>query len=480
MRATWILIFPTLSAAAVFRVGPDRDHHQINEVASTLQPGDTVLVDGNATYAAALFTRPGTPEKPIVVRGLRVDGKRPVVSGGANTVHFRAAHHHVFEGFEVTGGTSRCLFHESDDLVLRDLLVRDCPAQGILGADIGSGDLLLEFSEVTRCGSGDRQHQIYVTTDQVNYPGSKVRIQHCFIHDAKGGNNIKSRAERNEIRHNWIEGAYYHELELIGPDPGGVDDGWNPKLKREDSEVVGNVFRKVATDAGNNPDFAVFRIGGDATGESHGRYRFLHNTVLAGTGAVFRCFDSLESVEMHNNVFHRPGGGLNLMRTAEANWTQGQAVIAGTNNWITTGAANVPAAWSGTLQGDDPGFRDFPALDFRPDSAGALRDAADPEPTGPEEALFPEPLAVPEFSPPLHTVHRTPLPRPHVGTPDVGAYEAESPAALNHESRIPRVGASLLPGPSRGGRLGGAVIFVPGGEYIRVRTDGRTLSGNLR
>ena len=36
-----------------------------------------------------------------------------------------------------------------------------------------------------------------------------------------GGNAVKSRAQRNEIYYNWIEGAVYHELELIGPDPAG-------------------------------------------------------------------------------------------------------------------------------------------------------------------------------------------------------------------------------------------------------------------
>jgi hypothetical protein len=31
------------------------------------------------------------------------------------------ADHYVFEGFEVTAGASRCIFHQSDDLTLRDL-----------------------------------------------------------------------------------------------------------------------------------------------------------------------------------------------------------------------------------------------------------------------------------------------------------------------------------------------------------------------
>ena len=35
---------------------------------------------------------------------MRVDGKRPVIAGGTNTIEVRA-NHYVFEGFEITGGT---------------------------------------------------------------------------------------------------------------------------------------------------------------------------------------------------------------------------------------------------------------------------------------------------------------------------------------------------------------------------------------
>lgn len=435
-------------SAAVYEVGPDRGHKQLAAVAALLNPGDTVKVDGGSTYAAVTFTRSGTREKPIVIQGLRAqDGARAILSGGANTLHLRADWH-VVEGLEVTGGSSRCVFHEGADNTLRNAVVRDCPKQGILGADQGSGNFTLERSEVFRCGGGDRDHQIYMTTDQVAHPGSVFRLQHCFIHDANGGNNVKSRSERNEIRYNWIEGAYYHELELIGPDPGGVADGWTPRLKREDSDVVGNVFRKRRTAAMNDSNFAVFRVGGDATGESHGRYRFVNNTVIAGTGAVFRCFDSLESVELHNNVFHRPGGGLNLSRVSDASWTGGQPTFAGSNNWITTGASNVPAGLSGTVTGTDPGFLDFARGDFRPAAASPLRDAANASPQGPAGLPFPDPHFPPAFGPPsTGAIGVAPPVRPQAGALDIGAYEEGSGAHAQRPRENPRTARSrALPG----------------------------------
>src|SRR5574341_445963 len=283
--------------APTYRVGPGRAHTTLQDLVSVLNPGDVVEVDGNATYPGGVtFVRPGTADHPIVIRGIRVDGKRPILSGGTNTVHFRTdvigsgADHYVFEGFEVTGGTSRCIFHQSDDLKLRDLVVRNCRSQGLLGADFGSGSLTLEHSEFYGSGAGSNRHQIYMAIDEDNYPDGVFRMQFNWVHDGKGGNNVKSRAARNEIYYNRIEGAYYHELELIGVDPACCAEG----LVREDSDVVGNLIVKKPPPYGPNPSFFAVRVGGDGTGQTWGRYRFVNNTFVMGAIAVFRIFDGLE------------------------------------------------------------------------------------------------------------------------------------------------------------------------------------------
>src|SRR5262245_918434 len=287
--------------ATVYQVGPGKPFATLQAVAPLLSPGDLVLVDGDATYPGGIvLDRAGSAAAKIVVRGVRANGKRPVLSGGVNTIEFRA-NHYVFESFEVTAGSFRGIFHHADDIEIRDVLVRDCPAHGILGADQDSGSLLLEYSEVRGCGNGTSQHQIYMATDDTAYPAAVFRMQHCWVHDAKGGNNVKSRAGRNEIYANWIEGAQFHELELIGA------DGQPPALVREDSDVVGNVLRKVSTQG-----TFVARIGGAGTGTSSGRYRFVGNTVLLApntTAAVFRLFETVESFEAHDNVVFKVGGG---------------------------------------------------------------------------------------------------------------------------------------------------------------------------
>ncbi len=410
--------------AAVYSVGPGKIYPNLQAVAGLLLPGDIVEVEGAAVYPGdVVFTRPGTPEQKITIRGIRRNGKRPVISGGTNTVHFMTdwpysgpgGDHYVMEGFEITGGLSRGIFHQADDLTLRDIVVHDCPAQGILGADQGSGSLLMEYVEVYNCGQGTQRHQIYMATDEVHYPGSVFRMQHCYVHDGIGGNNVKTRAERNEIYYNWIEGAYYHELEAIGPDEG---DGGNPNLAREDSDIVGNVFVKTR-------DFAVVRVGGDGTGETYGRYRFVNNTFICSSSAVFRLFDGIESIRMSNNVFFRPGGIVNILRKVDAKWTSAGELIAGSHNWVQAGSLNVPAQWTGTIVGANPGFMNAAALDLRPASNSPLLDAGTASPPDLPAYPFPAPLFPPGMHPPLRCLEITGSAesRPVDGAVDIGAFE---------------------------------------------------------
>ncbi len=439
LKAYHTLILQTILAIAVssstYQVGPQKPYTRIQDVTSKLKAGDTLLVDGNAQYTGDVkFTVAGTNAKPIIVKGIRIEGKRPVISGGTNTVHFNGCDHLLFEGFEVTGGKSRGIFYQADSVVIRDVVVHDCPQQGILGADIGSGTLTLEYSEVYKCGSGSSQHQIYMTTDQVNFPGSIFRMQYCYIHDANGGNNVKSRSERNEIYYNWIEGAYYHELELIGPDPGGVDDGWTIGLKREDSDVVGNVLFKRRTAANNDSNFSVTRCGGDGTGWTHGRYRFVNNTIIAGSGAVFRLFDTLQSIEMHNNIFYRSTGGVNMIRAAEGEmaWSSGKAVYAGSNNWVVNGTTNIPKEWTGTITGANPGFVNFKDNNLKLEGTSLCVNAGSDDCVSPSGFPFTNPLKKPLGIPPfgvraLPEVNST---RAVNGVTDIGAYEYSSGAVV--------------------------------------------------
>jgi len=405
-------------ALTTYEVGAGKPYANLQAVASKLKPGDTVKVYGGATYAGGIrLTKAGTAANKITILGVPVNGARPVLSGGTNTIEF-AGDHYVFQGFEVTAGSSRCVFHHADDITIHDSVIHDCPTHGILGADADSGSLTLEYSEIYRCGSSDTHHQIYMATDETAHPGSVFRMQYCYVHDGNGGNNVKSRAERNEIYYNWIEGAYYYEVELIGP------DGQDESLAREDSDVVGNVLFQGYT---TRSHYAV-RIGGDSTGQTWGRYRFLDNTVVMGnasTSAVFRPFDGIESVELHNNALYRQGGGaVTVLNDSDATWANGR-VVSGSNNWVPTGSSSVPSTWTNTRQGSNPGFNNPTSRDLGLTASSPLRDAGNGAPVSPSGHPFPNPEVSARFEPPRHVLQAvgTATPRAVVGTIDIGAYE---------------------------------------------------------
>jgi hypothetical protein len=382
-----------------------------------LKPGDVVEVAGGASYGAVTLKTDGSADQKITFRGIRVGGKRPVLNGGTNTLQIDSSHV-VIEGFDITGGSSRCVFHHANDVTIRDTVIHDCPAHGLLGADNGSGSLLMEYDEVYHCGLGDQKHQIYMATDEDMYPGSVFRLQFSYLHDGNGGHGVKSRAERNEIYYNWIEGSYYHELELIGPDPsGGVD----PDKAREDSDVVGNVIRKAGAHSGAH----TMRLGGDGTGDTNGRYRFVNNTIVlaANSGSVFRIFDRVDTLEAHNNVIYRVGGGsTEVVRTAEA--ATPLPMVAGTNNWMPTGTA-VPAGFTGSINGADPVLAAIAAKDLRPMATSPLVDKGALTIAGIAARPFPRPLPAPLFEPPAGVLLAvgTAAARVHGATIDIGAYE---------------------------------------------------------
>ena len=91
--------------ATTYAVGSGRPYASLQALLTsvTLQPGDVVEVDGGATYPGGVILRQsGTAAQPITVRGLRVNGQRPVLAGGTNTIEFRQSNHVVLEGFEIT------------------------------------------------------------------------------------------------------------------------------------------------------------------------------------------------------------------------------------------------------------------------------------------------------------------------------------------------------------------------------------------
>jgi hypothetical protein len=261
-------------------------------------------------------------------------------------------------------------------------------------------------------------------------------MEHCFVHDGRGGNNVKSRAERNEIYANWIEGARYHELELVGP------DGADRKHAREDSDVVGNVIRKTG------PGWAI-RVGGDGSGETLGRYRFVNDTIVLGPAAsgAFRLFDGLESIEMDNDVIAREGGGpVRVLVEQEVRWAAGRRLVTGLTNWVPDGSTGVPPEWAGTLRGIDPGLAS--PEDPRPLAGSPLIGAGTASPTCPPRFALPPPRLSPADLPPRRALERVGTAAQRLrGATDIGAFPFDGPAA---PAPLPRARGQRRPGATLG------------------------------
>jgi hypothetical protein len=428
-----------ISSAATYTVGPGGQYAELSAVPD-LAPGDVVQVAWRSTpYAAVVFHGHGDVGNPAIIQGLRSsNGQRPVIAGSGqactegmplpDAVRLELTDNVTFQGFEVKLGPCRCIFDHAANVTIKDSVVHDCP-NGILEADEDSGSLTMDRVEVHHCGISHGQNAaadncVYIATDEAQHPGSVFRMQYSYVHDTGGGVAVKTRAERNELYYNWIEGNQLKELELIGP----VQNNQLVGDPREDGDVVGNVIRQVS---GGDPDNFVVRVGDDGNGQSKGRYRFVNNTFTVSSGwapsagvALFWSVNTVDSMEMHNNAFYREGGGtINLLRIDNDAGTT-PPVVTGTHNWVPTGST-APGGWTGTLSGSAPGFGSYPS-DLHPLGTSALIDAGQANPPTNPSHPFPSPLGTPASEPPLRSIAFSPTAARVTGGPaiDIGAFEA--------------------------------------------------------
>jgi hypothetical protein len=71
-----------------------------------------------------------------------------------------------------------------------------------------------------------------------------------------------------------------------------------------------------------------------------------------GTKSAIVAYDWVETLELHNNVFYRPGGrAVQVVRDPEAIWASGAARTSGAKDWAPTGSTGIPAGVTGTVTG---------------------------------------------------------------------------------------------------------------------------------
>jgi hypothetical protein len=473
------VLWAATAEAGTLSVGPGQTYAGITDAMRDAHPGDVIEVQGGNTYRGMIWLRDdygGTKDKPVTIRGIKVDGKRPVLSGVGsgqyeNIILLLNSNHVVMESFEVIGDggdSNYCIVHKADDVTLRDFVIHNCRHQGgLVGNDEGSGSLTLEYSELYHNGRGTNSHQIYMATDEVMYPGSVFRIQFCYVHHGLGGNNVRSRAERNEIYYNWIEGAFYHELDLIGP----IDGDSLPI--REDSDIVGNVLIK------KNSEWRIARLGGDGDGNTGGRYRFSNNTMVMtdSSSTVISLQNTVQTLEMYNNVIYGSKAGF---KAYDVNELIGPATVhLGANNWVLTGTTNIPKEWIGNVSLTDANFVDPANYDLRPQMSSPLIDKGTSSTVSTGLLGFPRALLMPMYHPPQHVLLAIGMgdSRNNQGAPDMGAFEVNASAPSGPPQEPPPEIDSDDTGPGFGCHAAGSqsslLLWFAVGAAVLTRSRGQ-------
>jgi hypothetical protein len=309
---------PLDDAPANKRVGgTSATHATLAAAVASLEPGDVLDVVGG-THAAQVFRNAGRADAPIVVRGVvDAQGRRPLIQGVANntTVLFDGSHHVVLDNVEISNGpgvavaaVDSCVRNVAHRVTLRRVWVRDCVNHGVLGADAG-GSLTLDRVEVTgsgcspqrgqTCRNGNEKHPVYVATHPRLFPGARFVMTDSVVRANRTGEAVKTRAQRVELRYNWIDssGLGWRALGLFGYD--GEDASLAEPIHHD---IVGNVL--IARDQASS----VARFGGDGTGDTFGCTRMVHNTVLVDGGLaaarpLIQLSFGLQGFVAFNNLF---------------------------------------------------------------------------------------------------------------------------------------------------------------------------------
>jgi hypothetical protein len=390
----------------------------------------------------------GTPEAPVVVRGLPgPGGERPVISGDGAVTRQELDYWNENRSVIKIGGSSspsedivpayvtveglevrsaRPAFHFTDDhgsagqysenaasihieegrhITIRDCVITDS-GNGLFSGH-GSEDVVIEGNHIHGNGIEGSYYEHNSYTESLG-----IRFQYNLygpLRDGCGGNNLKDRSAGTVIRYNWLE-AGNRQLDLVESD---YDDFVNDPSYRT-TLVYGNVI--VEPDGAGNSQIAHY--GGDGGDESmyrKGVLHFYHNTVVStrsGNTTLLRLSSNDESADVRNNLVFTTASGDHLAISNSDGHIELRC------NWLPQSWTDSHEALGGSVTdvagnrvGTDPGLGDAGAQEFGLTAASDCRDAAG--------ALAADVPSVDRE----YRKHQGHAVRPDDSAPDIGAYE---------------------------------------------------------
>ncbi|MDA0372533.1 MAG: right-handed parallel beta-helix repeat-containing protein [Planctomycetota bacterium] len=360
------------SEGHALRVGPGRPYLVPSEAALAARDGDEIRIDpgvyrGDVAVFHAHDLRIVAAGGPVVLdaEGRAAQGKAIwVLNGDRTTIEGL-----TFTGCRVNDGNGAGIRHQGGALVLRACrFVRN--QMGFLCGDLATTDLLFEGCEFGWSESDTAlAHGLYVNRVR------SLELRHCYVHHARRGHLVKSRARTTRILGCWVgdeeDGASSYCIDL--PDGG-------------EAYLLGNVLQK-----GPNSQNQILVSFGEENAGIHplDEVWLAHNTMVIDrtSGAFVRA--AAGTAHLRNNL--RSGPGRELIGsgdTAGDVWAQAQT------------------------------FVDAPTFDYRPRAESPAIDAGVDPGSVRGVGLLPQIEYAPTAS------HRI---RQLSGTPDVGAFEFLDP-----------------------------------------------------
>ncbi len=349
------------------KVGPDQSFLVPSAAASFASDGDTISI------AAGEYSGDVTAwdQNNLLIRG--VGGRAHMRAAGAaaqekGTWIIRGNNTTIenieFSESSVPDQNGAGIRLEGSGLNVRNCYFHD-NENGILGPD-GGGEVLVEYSEFARNGYGDGySHNMYILN------ADKFTIRFCYIHHAKVGHNIKSRARKNLILYNRImdekDGTSSYAIDV--PD-GGL------------TYIIGNLVQQ-GPDTENS---TIISYGAESLSHPVNNLYIVNNTIVndRSTG-TFIYVNRGSSAKIVNNIFSGNG-----------------PILSG------------PADFFSNLISADPGLKNRVDYIYQLIENSEAIDAGTDPGSGDEFSLTPE----------FEYIHpANGRIRPQVGNLDIGAYE---------------------------------------------------------
>ncbi len=295
-------------------VGPGQKYRKPSEAAQSAKDGDTINIEaGNYEGDVALWSKNnltirGIGGRPhINAKGLNIDGKGTwLVKGNAMIIE-----NIEFSGAKVGDRNGAGIRLEGKNLTLRHCYFHH-NENGLLTGANGESDILIEHSEFGYNGSGDGlTHNIYV---------GKVRsltVKFSYLHHARVGHNLKSRALTNHVLYNFIvdksDGNASYELNL--PNGGRA-------------YLIGNVVQQ----SPRSENDTIISYGEEGLKQGPHQFHFVNNTVINDGprgGQFIRIKQGSDVVKIYNNIFAGPGKLPNSQAALEHNLVTDKSVFLG-------------------------------------------------------------------------------------------------------------------------------------------------------